>query len=117
MAILDRPMFQRRLTKDELRGYGIPAFANGGVVKLKKGGDPLGLFNPGGYAQEKLEEEAKEPKVMLSDIFGDTNYQDRIEPETAITDFVRPTGPATGMTIPSSVYEEEETVTDTNPRS
>ena len=34
MAILDRPLFQRRPTKDELRGYGIPAFANGGAVDL-----------------------------------------------------------------------------------
>jgi len=33
MAILDRPLFQRRLTKDQLRVYGIPAFANGGVVQ------------------------------------------------------------------------------------
>ena len=33
MAILDRPMFQRRLTKDQLRAYGVPAFANGGVVQ------------------------------------------------------------------------------------
>jgi hypothetical protein len=115
MAILDRPMFQRRLTKDELRGYGIPAFANGGVVKMKKGGDPLGLFTPGGLGQKIKEDKEKKPKVMLSDIFGDTNIQDRIEPETALTDFVRPTGPATGMTIPSSVYEEEETVTDTTP--
>jgi hypothetical protein len=40
MAILDRPMFQRPLTKDELRQYGIPAFANGGVVqKFAPGGD------------------------------------------------------------------------------
>ena len=37
MAILDRPMFQRRLTKDELRGYGIPAFANGGIVGMGPG--------------------------------------------------------------------------------
>ena len=40
MAILDRPMFQRRPTKDQLRQYGIPAFANGGVVKMNKGGVP-----------------------------------------------------------------------------
>ena len=40
MAILDRPMFQRPLTKDQLRMYGIPAFANGGVVqRFDKGGD------------------------------------------------------------------------------
>ena len=40
MAILDRPLFQRRLTKDQLRAYGIPAFANGGVVqKFAPGGE------------------------------------------------------------------------------
>ena len=44
MAILDRPLFQRRPTKDELRGYGIPAFANGGVVNMNQGGVP-GLQN------------------------------------------------------------------------
>ena len=32
MAILDRPLFQRRPTMDQLRMYGLPAFANGGVV-------------------------------------------------------------------------------------
>ena len=88
MAILDRPLFQRRATKDELRGYGIPAFANGGVVKMRNGGDPLGLFTPGGLGQKIIEDKKKKPKVMLSDIFGDTNIQDRIEPETAITSVV-----------------------------
>jgi hypothetical protein len=29
------------LTKDELRGYGIPAFANGGIVYMKNGGLPF----------------------------------------------------------------------------
>lgn len=44
MAILDRPMFQRRLTKDQLRAYGIPAFANGGVVqKFAEGPGPEGV--------------------------------------------------------------------------
>lgn len=88
MAILDRPLFQRRATKDELRGYGIPAFANGGVVRMRNGGDPLGLFTPGGLGQKIIEDKKKKPKVMLSDIFGDTNIQDRIEPETAITSVV-----------------------------
>jgi hypothetical protein len=88
MAILDRPMFQRRMTKDELRQYGIPAFANGGVVRMRNGGDPLGLFKPGGLGQKIIEDKKKKPKVMLSDIFGDTNIQDRIEPETAITSVV-----------------------------
>lgn len=48
MAILDRPMFQRRLTRDQLRGYGLPAFANGGIVqKFANGGEsstnPFGI--------------------------------------------------------------------------
>jgi hypothetical protein len=41
MAILDRPLFQRRLTKDQLRAYGIPAFANGGIVNMSNGGLPF----------------------------------------------------------------------------
>jgi len=33
-------MFQRRLTKDELKAYGLPAFANGGIVqKFANGGE------------------------------------------------------------------------------
>ncbi len=88
MAILDRPMFQRPLTKDQLRQYGLPAFANGGIVKMNKGGDPLGLFTPKGKGFQIQQEKKKKPKSMLSDIFGDTNIQDRIEPETAITDLV-----------------------------
>jgi len=39
MAILDRPMFQRPLTKDQLRMYGIPAFANGGIVGYAEAGE------------------------------------------------------------------------------
>jgi hypothetical protein len=45
MAILDRPMFQRPLTKDELRRYGLPAFANGGIVYMNQGGGVPGLQN------------------------------------------------------------------------
>ena len=88
MAILDRPMFQRPLTKDQLRQYGIPAFANGGVVRMNKGGDPSGLFAPKGKGFEIQQEKKKKPKIMLSDIFGDTNIEDRIEPETALTSVV-----------------------------
>ena len=48
MAILDRPLFQRRPTKEELRRYGLPAFANGGIVqKFANGGEsstnPFGI--------------------------------------------------------------------------
>ena len=39
MAILDRPLFQRRPTTDQLRMYGLPAFANGGVVKYQTAGE------------------------------------------------------------------------------
>lgn len=79
MAILDRPLFRRPLTKDELRMYGLPAFANGGVVHLKKGGDPLGLFNPSGYAQEKMKEEAEkeEAETALTNLVKN-NYDDQI---------------------------------------
>lgn len=41
MAILDRPLFQRRPTMDQLRQYGLPAFANGGIVYMQKGGMPF----------------------------------------------------------------------------
>jgi len=105
MAILDRPLFQRRPTKDELRRYGLPAFANGGIVYANTGGLQMksAELKPGGKVpgRKYYNKETKKFEV----------YQP--EPETAITDLVRPTGPATGMTIPSSVYEEKETVTDT----
>jgi len=42
MAILDRPLFKKKLTKNQLRQYGIPAFANGGIVVQR--------FNNGGSA-------------------------------------------------------------------
>ena len=65
MAILDRPMFQRRPTKDELRRYGLPAFANGGVVKMRNGGS-LGMG----------------PGQSLA-MFGDINYASVPRPKTA----------------------------------
>ena len=46
MAILDRPLFKKRINKDLLRQYGIPAFANGGVVqRFTNGGsaNPFGI--------------------------------------------------------------------------
>ena len=42
MAILDRPLFQRRPTTDQLRMYGLPAFANGGVVQRFQNGGQAG---------------------------------------------------------------------------
>ena len=47
MAILDRPLFQRRPTMDQLRQYGIPAFANGGVVQRFAEGDEVSKLKPG----------------------------------------------------------------------
>ncbi len=40
MAILDRPLFKKRINKNLLRQYGIPAFANGGVVQSS---NPFGI--------------------------------------------------------------------------
>jgi hypothetical protein len=40
MAILDRPLFKKRINKNLLRQYGIPAFANGGVVQSS---NPFGV--------------------------------------------------------------------------
>ena len=56
MAILDRPMFRRPLTKDELRAYGIPAFANGGVVrKFQTGGKvDLGYTESGAISNKPM---------------------------------------------------------------
>lgn len=79
MAILDRPLFQRRLTKDELRAYGIPAFANGGIVRMQTGGDPSGLFTPGGTGQKIKEAKESQPKIMLSDVMGTPSATGSIE--------------------------------------
>lgn len=79
MAILDRPMFQRPLTKDELRQYGIPAFANGGIVKMSNGGDPLGLFTPGGLGKQIMEEKEARPKMNLDDIIASPTESASIE--------------------------------------
>ena len=79
MAILDRPMFQRPLTKDQLRAYGIPAFANGGIVRMQTGGDPSGLFKPGGTGQKIKEAKEAQPKIMLSDVMGTTSATASIE--------------------------------------
>ena len=47
MAILDRPLFQRRPTRDQLRMYGLPAFANGGVVQRFSNGDEVTKLKAG----------------------------------------------------------------------
>ena len=45
MAILDRPMFQRPLTREQLGRYGLPAFANGGIVQKFAEGGPAEKLN------------------------------------------------------------------------
>ena len=74
MAILDRPMFQRRLTKDQLRQYGIPAFANGGVVKMNKGGVPgigpgMSMAMTGGVNYASIPR-AKNADELLEESYG-----------------------------------------------
>ena len=66
MAILDRPMFQRRLTKDELRGYGLPAFANGGIVGMGPG-QSLAMTGGLGYAGVPR---AKTAEELLEEDYG-----------------------------------------------
>lgn len=66
MAILDRPLFQRRPTKDELRQYGIPAFANGGVVGMGPG-QSLAMTGGIGYASVPKPKTAEE---LLEEDYG-----------------------------------------------
>jgi len=105
MAILDRPMFQRRPTKDELRRYGLPAFANGGIVYMQKGGDPLGLFRP--KRQDEIE-----PETAISSLV-DENYEDKIirdqkNPPPVLT---QPTVTEETTTTTEETTPEEETTT------
>lgn len=89
MAILDRPLFQRRATKDELRGYGIPAFANGGVVQK--------LAN-GGRTRLDLYKKKIDPETAITSLV-DEDYEDKI-----IRDIKQP---------PPPVLTEQETTTET----
>jgi hypothetical protein len=63
MAILDRPLFKKRLSKDQLRQYGIPAFANGGFIEINPGlsqamlGDATALSNLVRSPQQILEQD------------------------------------------------------------
>jgi hypothetical protein len=79
MAILDRPLFQRRPTKDELRGYGLPAFANGGIVYANTGGLQMqsAELKPGGKVPGRKYYNKETGKFEV--------YQPELKPETAIT--------------------------------
>ena len=50
--------------------YGLPAFANGGIVYMQKGGDPKGLFKP--KKQDEIE-----PETAITSLV-DENYEDKI---------------------------------------
>lgn len=86
MAILDRPLFQRRPTKDELSQYGIPAFAKGGIVvqKFAKAGEvtkPKPTL-PGArapiYPGLMFKADAAERGGTLGGIQGDTTIADTV---------------------------------------
>ena len=71
MAILDRPLFQRRPTKDELRGYGLPAFANGGIVGMGPG-QSLAMTGTTRYAGVPR---AKTAEELLREDYGSLGYK------------------------------------------
>jgi major membrane immunogen (membrane-anchored lipoprotein) len=88
MAILDRPLFQRRPTRDELRRYGLLAFANGGIVYANTGGLQMqsAELKPGGkvpgrryYNKEtgKLEVYQPEPETAITSVLK-KDYEDKI---------------------------------------
>jgi hypothetical protein len=81
MAILDRPLFQRRPTRDELRRYGLLAFANGGIVYANTGGLQMqsAELKPGGKVPGRRYYNKETGKFEV--------YQP--EPETAITSLVQ----------------------------
>ena len=82
MAILDRPLFQRRLTKDQLRAYGIPAFANGGVVQKFAPGGEVGPSLPDARAPIfpglMIQKDAIEREGALGGTGGDTTIADQV---------------------------------------
>ncbi len=70
MAILDRPMFQRPPTKDQLRQYGLPAFANGGVVGMGPGMSRA-MIGDTSYASVPRPKTAEE---LLKEDYGSLGY-------------------------------------------
>tara|TARA_R100001480_G_scaffold54614_2_gene67674 strand:+ start:932 stop:2071 length:1140 start_codon:yes stop_codon:yes gene_type:complete len=81
MAILDRPMFQRRLPTEQLRMYGIPAFANGGVVqKFNKGSGSEGVTIPPGYQyDDKALRQTKDSRTVMETITDPESYTPMVE--------------------------------------
>ena len=105
MAILDRPLFQRRPTRDELMAYGLPAFANGGIVYMQKGGDPKGLFSP--KRQDEIEPETAITSVLKKD-YEDKILRDLKTPPPVLT---QPTVTEETTTTTEETTPEETTTT------
>ena len=89
MAILDRPLFKKRLSKDQLRQYGIPAFANGGIVgmgpgqsRAMTGGTMLASVPRVKTADELMEERyGSAQKFLMGQFFKDKALEDEKEAE------------------------------------
>jgi len=71
MAILDRPLFQRRPTREQLRQYGLPAFANGGIVGMGPG-QSLAMTGGTRYAGVPR---AKTAEELLIEDYGSLGYK------------------------------------------
>jgi len=107
MAILDRPLFQRRPTRDELMAYGLPAFANGGIVYANTGGLQM--------QSTELKSGGKVPgrKYYNKETKQWEEYQP--EPETALTNLVPSITTEqlqSGGRLPEVAVTEETTTTE-----
>ena len=69
-------MFQRRLTKDQLKAYGLPAFANGGVVQRFAPGGEVGPKLPG--ARDPIYPSFLTQKAAIERVGGDTTIADTV---------------------------------------
>ena len=65
MAILDRPLFKKKLSKNQLRQYGIPAFANGGFIEVTPGLSQAMLGSP-----TALSTLVRSPEEILEQDYG-----------------------------------------------
>jgi hypothetical protein len=65
MAILDRPLFKKKLSKNQLRQYGIHAFANGGFIEVTPGLSQAMLGSP-----TALSTLVRSPEQILEQDYG-----------------------------------------------
>ena len=107
MAILDRPLFQRRPTREELMAYGLPAFANGGIVYANTGGLQMqsAELKPGGKVPGRRYYNKETGKFEV--------YQP--EPETAITSVIEERPSFSSGALDSTLKLEAEKKTDVVP--